>query len=52
MTLEVPVNSWLQWNPKVQEKIYEKEINCMALWYLNEKKKEKTNNIRMFEALN
>ena len=23
----------------------------MALWYLNEKKKEKNNNTRMFEAL-
>ena len=26
-------------------------MNCMALWYLNEKKKEKNNNTRMFEAL-
>ncbi len=49
--MDVPANNWLNWNPKTKDKLKKKETNCMALFYLHEKKNEKSKYKRYFDSL-
>jgi hypothetical protein len=50
--MDVPANSWLNWNDKSLEKIKNKSHITLALFYLNEKKDmDKSKHKRYFESI-
>jgi len=50
-TVDAPANSWLTWNPKVEEKMQMKDQHKIAMYILHEKNNSKWKYKRFFESL-